>query len=111
MRVSLAGGGTDVASYASRGGGLVIAAAINRYVVQTVYPRHFMGELAALGPDGRVSTTVEDTTTDFISATLRKAGRASDLQISTLSDAPAGTGLGGSGAFTESFRATTGCCV
>jgi D-glycero-alpha-D-manno-heptose-7-phosphate kinase len=99
LRVSLGGGGTDLPSYAQRHGGLVVSLAIDRHVAVTVYPRAFDGGVHAV-LEGRILADRRGTLSDrFVNAILARAKPEGNMQITTVSDAPSGTGLGGSGAF------------
>lgn len=100
LRVSLAGGGTDLPSYADRFGGLVISVAITRYVSVTVYRRSFDGEVRFEGEESEHAPDVDSMHNRFARAALLRAGIRDNVQIATCADAPSGTGLGGSGAFT-----------
>jgi D-glycero-alpha-D-manno-heptose-7-phosphate kinase len=99
VRISLGGGGTDLPSYYRRFGGMVLAAAINRYIYitinQTFSPDYFLkySELE------RVKDVKEIRHPIFREAlTLHPIGPA--VEIVSLADIPAETGLGSSGAFT-----------
>jgi D-glycero-alpha-D-manno-heptose-7-phosphate kinase len=99
LRISLGGGGTDLPCYYERFGGFVISAAINKYVfigVNRTFTDDFFLKYSALE---RVKTAVE-----IKHPLIRESVRALDinppLEIVSLADVPAGTGLGSSGAFT-----------
>lgn len=100
LRVSLAGGGTDLPSYAATDGGDVLALAIDRYVAVTSFPRSFSNEVSVRchGPAELVEH-VSDVRHPFVRAVLGRADVQDSLQLTSSSDAPAGSGLGGSGAF------------
>ncbi|GAA3733384.1 GHMP kinase [Plantactinospora mayteni] len=100
LRVSLAGGGTDLPSYARRQGGLVVSLAINRYVAVTVFPRSFDGRVYARWERDERVDHVTALTNDFARAAFRRSGPVPAAQLASFSDAPSGTGLGGSAAFT-----------
>ncbi|GLV79958.1 hypothetical protein ACH4VS_39600 [Streptomyces hygroscopicus] len=102
LRISLAGGGTDLPSYSSRYGGLVVGCAIDRYVGVTLFPRDFRGRLRTA-----VDTTVEcdragNHPHPMVRACLLRAGVDDGCQLVSFSDAPSGSGLGGSAAFAVS---------
>ncbi|MFD5446003.1 GHMP family kinase ATP-binding protein [Streptomyces tendae] len=96
LRVSLAGGGTDLPSYAARFGGAVVGLAIDRHVSVSVYPRAFDGTLHASWG----ATAAQGAGNPFAHAALRSVGIARNVQLASFADAPSGAGLGGSGAFT-----------
>ena len=106
LRIGLAGGGTDVDPYASRHGGFVLNATINRYAytfVHTLGDGHI--ELEAQDRNlfwrGLYSEIdeVPDTLTLHRAAIKRMVGMAGlstlpSVRVSTLADAPVGSGLG-----------------
>lgn len=97
LRVSLGGGGTDLASYACAHEGFLIAAAIDRYVYVAV--NSAFHEATVLRHDSIEEAQSVDTLRHPI---IREALRVLDLtggglEITTLSDVPGGTGLGSSG--------------
>jgi D-glycero-alpha-D-manno-heptose-7-phosphate kinase len=99
VRISLGGGGTDLPSYYRRFGGMVLAAAINRYIYitinQTFSPDYFLkySELERVKDVAGIRHPI------FREAlTLHPIGPA--VEIVSLADIPAETGLGSSGAFT-----------
>lgn len=100
LRVSLAGGGTDLPSYADRFGSTVVTAAIDRYVAVTVHPRTFDGEISFAGEQTEHVPDAESMRNRFARAALLRAGVHRSVQVTVCTDAPSGTGLGGSGAFT-----------
>ncbi|MGC0420172.1 hypothetical protein [Embleya sp. AB8] len=110
LRVSLAGGGTDIPSYALRYGGLVIGCAIDRFVAVTVYPREFRGRLRAATETYDVCERAHDHPDEMTRACLLRAGLHTDTQIASFGDVPAGSGLGGSGAFTVSLLHAAAAC-
>src|SRR5271163_1317057 len=103
LRISLGGGGTDLPSYYREHGGFLIAGAINKYVYITLH-RTFNDELIVkYSKLERVSHAgqVEHPIIREALATLGMDGRF--LEISSLADIPAGTGLGSSGSFTTAL--------
>jgi D-glycero-alpha-D-manno-heptose-7-phosphate kinase len=100
MRVSLAGGGTDLPSYATRHGAAVLSVAIDRYVAVTVFPRAFDGAIRASWEEVERVADIDGMRNQFAAAALRRAGIRSAAQFASHTDVPSGTGLGSSGAFT-----------
>lgn len=99
LRISIGGGGTDLPSYyREHGGGFVISAAINKYVYISVNTGFLPGYLL------RYSRTEHADSCDEIDHPLfREAIRfhraPSPLEVVSVADVPAGTGLGSSGTF------------
>jgi D-glycero-alpha-D-manno-heptose-7-phosphate kinase len=100
LRISLGGGGTDLPSYYREHGGFVLSAAIDKYVYITLhetFQREFLIKYSAT----EVVQTVDEIKHPIIREALRLVPvKAPHLEIVSLSDIPAGTGLGSSGSFT-----------
>jgi D-glycero-alpha-D-manno-heptose-7-phosphate kinase len=99
LRISLGGGGTDLPSYYREHGGFLVAGAIDKYVymlTHAVFQRRYRMKYAEF-------EEVDDPA-EIRHPLLREAllGHWSGppLEIASLADVPAGTGLGSSGAFT-----------
>lgn len=99
LRISLGGGGTDLPSYYRRHGGFVLSAAIDKHIYiainQTFTDDYFL-KYSALE---RVATP-EEIHHPIIRAALELHPVGPSLEIVSVADIPAGTGLGSSGAFT-----------
>jgi D-glycero-alpha-D-manno-heptose-7-phosphate kinase len=99
LRISLGGGGTDLASYYRRFGGFVIAAAIDKYVYITIHETFAGGLILKYSQMERVKR-LEEVQHPLIREALALTGHESAaLEIASMSDIPAGTGLGSSGSF------------
>jgi D-glycero-alpha-D-manno-heptose-7-phosphate kinase len=98
-RIPLGGGGTDIRSYASRYGGFLISAAINKYVYITVNKR-FEDSIRVSYSKTEIAPSVDKIEHPIVRETLRFLGLERGLEIVSIADVPANTGLGSSGAFT-----------
>ena len=99
LRISIGGGGTDLASYYSRHGGFVISAAIDRHVyiaVNRTFTDDYFLKYAALE---RVKQ-IDEIDHPIIRTALQQHPIGPSLEIVSVADIPAGTGLGSSGTFT-----------
>ena len=99
LRISIGGGGTDLASYYSRHGGFVISAAIDRHVyiaINRTFTDDYFLKYAALE---RVSG-IDEIEHPIIRTALQLHPIGPSLEIVSVADIPAGTGLGSSGTFT-----------
>jgi D-glycero-alpha-D-manno-heptose-7-phosphate kinase len=102
LRLDVAGGWTDVPPFADREGGAVVSLAVNRYAYATVRLRPAGVVLASAdygqtveAPD--VAGLALDGTLDLLKAAVRLSPRpAGGLEVLTRSDAPPGSGMGGS---------------
>src|SRR6188768_282224 len=104
LRISLGGGGTDLPSYYLEHGGFVISAAINRYVYITLH-QIFRPELIVKYSKMEAVERVADLKHPIVREALRMVlgEGASYLELTSMSDIPAGTGLGSSGSFTTAL--------
>jgi D-glycero-alpha-D-manno-heptose-7-phosphate kinase len=100
LRISLGGGGTDVPSYYREHGGFVISAAIDKYVYITIHESFTEDAIIKYSQLERVRKVDEIRHPLIREALLLTGVSPSYLEISSMSDIPAGTGLGSSGSFT-----------
>ena len=98
LRISLGGGGTDLPSYYREHSGFLVSGAIDKYVymlIHTVFQRRYLMKYA--------QTEVVDDVSEIRHPILREAllryWRGNPLEIASVADVPAGTGMGSSGAF------------
>ena len=101
LRISLGGGGTDLASYYRENEGFLIAAAINKYVFVSVMNPFTNGYILKYSEYENVNN-IDDIRHPIIRESL-KLGFRKNLEITTLADLPSGTGLGSSGSFTTAL--------
>ncbi|MGO8685737.1 MAG: galactokinase [Candidatus Dormibacteria bacterium] len=99
LRISLGGGGTDLPSYYSRRGSLVISAAIDRYIYVGLN-RTFTDDYLIKYAEMERRSTVDEISHPIIREALRAHPIGPALELVSLADIPAGTGLGSSGSFT-----------
>src|SRR5215475_5498246 len=103
LRVSLAGGGTDLPSYSCEYGGFLIAGAIDKYVYINIHSRFVDGFLLKYS-HMEEAASIEGIRHPIIRESLRLLDiRARNLEITSMADIPAGTGLGSSGSFTTAL--------
>ena len=103
LRISLGGGGTDLPSYYREHGGFLIAAAIDKYVYINVHRRFTDGFLLKYS-HLEEAATIDDIQHPIIREALKLAGvQERNLEITSMADIPAGTGLGSSGSFTTAL--------
>jgi D-glycero-alpha-D-manno-heptose-7-phosphate kinase len=103
LRISLGGGGTDLPSYYQDHTGFLIAAAIDKYVYITLH-QTFVKELIIKYSKLERVTDIGDIEHPLIRESLRYMNVAAPhLEITSMADIPAGTGLGSSGSFTTAL--------
>jgi D-glycero-alpha-D-manno-heptose-7-phosphate kinase len=99
FRISLFGGGSDFPSYFLDEGGCVLSSAINKFIFVTVKER-FDGKLRISYTRTEMVDTVDEIHHELIRESLRKTDVKCGVEIITMGDIPAGTGLGSSSAVT-----------
>src|ERR1700730_19328956 len=103
LRICLGGGGTDLPSYDRQHSGFVISAAINRYVYITVNEA-FRPRIIVKYSKFEDVERVDEIQHPIIREALKLTGITGPyLEIVSLSDIPAGTGMGSSGSFTTAL--------
>jgi D-glycero-alpha-D-manno-heptose-7-phosphate kinase len=103
MRISLGGGGTDLPSYYRNHTGLVIAAAIDKYVYITLHET-FEEKVIVKYSKMEVVERIQDIQHPIIREALKLVDiGVPHLEITSMSDIPAGSGLGSSGSFTTAL--------
>ena len=103
LRITLGGGGTDLSSYYKKKEGFLIAAAINKYVYVTVMKPFKEGIYLKYSKIEKVKKILH-VNHPIIRETLKlQKMKKPQIEITTLTDIPAGTGLGSSGSFTTAL--------
>jgi D-glycero-alpha-D-manno-heptose-7-phosphate kinase len=103
LRITLGGGGTDLASYYEKYGGFLISAAIDKYVYITIHKTFQPGYIIKYSEMEHVQN-VDEIKHPIIREALKLLGFKRDsLEITSMADIPAGTGLGSSGSFTTAL--------
>jgi D-glycero-alpha-D-manno-heptose-7-phosphate kinase len=102
LRISLGGGGTDLPSYYGEHGGFLVAGAIDKYIymlMHTVFQRRYKMKYSETEDVDEVASIRHP----ILRETLSRHWRGNPLEIASVADVPAGTGMGSSGAFTVSL--------
>jgi D-glycero-alpha-D-manno-heptose-7-phosphate kinase len=103
LRISLGGGGTDLASYYENHEGFLIAGAIDKYVYVNVTKPFCEGITLKYSKIENVSS-ISKIKHPIIRESLKIIGlKNPQIEISTIADIPSGTGLGSSGSFTTAI--------
>ncbi len=103
LRISLGGGGTDLPSYYQNHGGFLISAAIDKYVYITLHLT-FVEELIIKYSKLERVKSIDEVEHPIIRESLKYLNiTAPHLEITSMADIPAGTGLGSSGSFTTAL--------
>jgi D-glycero-alpha-D-manno-heptose-7-phosphate kinase len=99
LRISLGGGGTDLPSFYQRNGGFVVAAAINKYIYVGIHDTFVEEYFLKYSEIERVQD-VRNIRHPVIREAMIMHSVPPAVEMISLADIPAGTGLGSSGAFT-----------
>jgi len=103
LRITLGGGGTDLPTYyEENNGGFLVAAAINKHVYVSAH-ENFENEYLLKYSSIEKVTKVNQIVHPIIREALKILDLPPGIEISSLADIPAGTGLGSSGTFTVSL--------
>jgi len=103
LRITLGGGGTDLPSYYTEHEGFLIAAAIDKYVYVTVMRPFKEGIYLKYSQLEHVENLSEVQHPIVREALALMDFKTPQVEITTLADIPAGTGLGSSGSFTTAL--------
>ena len=103
-RISFAGGGTDLPAFCRDEPGAVISTAIDRHMYVTVGTR-FENTIRVAYSTTEIVETLAQLKHSLVREALRVTGLDRSLEITTIGDVPAGTGMGSSSALTVGLLA------
>ncbi|MCL5672319.1 MAG: hypothetical protein JRN56_05200 [Nitrososphaerota archaeon] len=99
FRLSLGGGGTDLPSYYSKKGGFFVSGAIDKYVHVAVNPRFEQDSIRVSYSKTEIVGDAARLEHPLVREGLEMVGISKGIEIVSVADAPAATGLGSSGSF------------
>jgi D-glycero-alpha-D-manno-heptose-7-phosphate kinase len=100
LRISFAGGGSDLPAFFAEEPGAVVSTTINRYIYITVNPK-FDRRIRASYSQTETVDRVGELKHELIREALHRTGIDGAIEITSISDIPSrGTGLGSSSAYT-----------
>lgn len=99
FRISFAGGGSDLEAFYSREPGMVLSTAIDKYMYIAV-KQHFDLNFRISYSKTEFADTVDQIDHKIVRECLRSMGVTRGLEIVSMADLPARTGLGSSSSFT-----------
>ncbi len=102
LRISFAGGGSDLPAYYRNEAGKVISTSINKYVY-VILKERFDDMIYINYSKKEIVDSVENIEHELVRETMKKTGIKNGIEITTLSDIPSGSGLGSSSAVTDRF--------
>ncbi|GHT86215.1 GHMP kinase [Spirochaetia bacterium] len=98
FRISLCGGGSDLPAFYRKHGGCVISSGINKYMYISIHPTFQQGETVLKYSKTEIVNNLEDIEHIYYKSILKKHG-VSGVEITSMADIPAGSGLGSSSSF------------
>lgn len=111
FRLSFAGGGTDLEAFYKHDFGAVFSVTLNHHIYVTVH-RRFEDNFRVSYSKTEFSNTVSEIPHELVRESMLSAGINQPLEVTTIADVPAGTGLGSSSTLTvgllNAFRAVGG---
>ena len=101
LRISFCGGGTDLPSYYSVRQGAVVSSTINKYVYITINPlsRYFDHRILLKYSQTELVNSVDEIHHPIIREAMKITGVLDRVEITSMADIPAGTGLGSSSTY------------
>ena len=96
LRISLFGGGTDFPDYFRAEGGIVLSSAIDKYIYVIIKER-FDDQIRVSYTATEIVNRVDDIRHEIVREAMKLTGIKGSVEIVTMGDVPAGTGLGSSG--------------
>ena len=100
FRVTLGGGGTDLPSYYSRYGGFIFSFALDKYMFIYVN-RPIVDDLIRVKySKSETVSSLKELEHDIARVCMEKTGITKGLEITSMADIPAGSGLGSSSTYT-----------
>lgn len=114
FRVSFAGGGTDLKDFYQLEPGAVVSTAIKKYMYIAVNQR-FDSTIRVSYSKTEIVSSVDDIEHPIVREALKLVGIKDGIEIVSIADIPAGTGLGSSSSFTvgllNALYAYKGCFI
>ncbi len=99
VRFSLGGGGTDLPSYCNEHGGFLVAASIDKYIYVAVNRRFYASILLKYSKTEQVDR-IDQIQHPLFREAMRLTGVTDGIELASIADLPANSGLGSSSAFT-----------
>ena len=103
-RVSFAGGGTDLPAFYRREYGAVLSTTIDQHIYVTIH-RRFEPTIRVGYSRTEVATTLDEVQHELVREAMRRVEVDEPLEITTIGDVPAGTGMGSSSSLTVGLLA------
>ena len=101
LRISFCGGGTDLPSFYRREQGAVVSSSINKYIYITInrLSRYFDHKISLKYSRTELVNSVDEVRHPIIREAMKLTGVVDSVEITSMADIPAGTGLGSSSSY------------
>lgn len=99
FRISLGGGGSDLPSYYEQHGGFILSAAIDKYISVALSRNAVDNKIRVRYSKHEEVDRIHEIEHDLVRNTLPEFGITKNIEITSISEVPSGTGLGSSGTF------------
>ncbi|MDD3471151.1 MAG: GHMP kinase [Syntrophaceae bacterium] len=101
LRISFCGGGTDLPSFYTREQGAVVSSSINKYIYITInrLSRYFDHKISLKYSRTELVNSVDEVRHPIIREAMKLTGVVENVEITSMADIPAGTGLGSSSSY------------
>src|SRR6516162_9499196 len=99
FRITRGGGGTDLPSYYSRYGGFVLAVSLNKYMYVNINTPLLDQLIRIRYSQNESCRTIEELQHDLAKEALRRLEITERIEVVSIADIPAGTGLGSSSCY------------
>lgn len=100
FRIPIGGGGTDLPAYYTKYGAYLVTGAINKYMYININVAASVKKIKINYSEVEIVDDVKEIKHDIVRETLSHLNFNSKIEISSMADASAGTGLGSSSAYT-----------
>jgi len=100
FRISFVGGGSDMETFYTRHPGAVLSTSINKYMYISSHRFFFPEQLRVKYSETETVNHLDELRHPLLRESMRKVGISTGIEISSIADIPAGTGMGSSSSFT-----------
>ncbi len=100
FRISFVGGGSDMDTFYSQHQGAVLSTSIDKYMYISSHRNFYKDQIQVKYSQTETVKDLNDMKHPLLRETLRKTGIHGGIEISSIADIPAGTGMGSSSSFT-----------
>ncbi len=100
FRISFVGGGSDMETFYSKSQGAVLSTTIDKYMYISSHKFFFPDQIRVKYSQTETVGSIDELNHPLLREALRKSGISGGVEVSSIADIPAGTGMGSSSSFT-----------